>query len=200
MKADKEFYESLRAEVRGIKDGASTNFMMISKGRKNIEEGVDDLRNNQGLNNSKEILALKETIGSLQLQVNILEGQNSNLTRKNKSLEEELTSVRANITSEDTVEKSASKVNEIDPQVYISIVEVAKWAFEQNEDYGRAFKAMLIDFDITPSKELREIMDKYAQQYKQSSLQINTNAFFLHNKVEGNYIDVHENKEVKVNG
>jgi predicted RNase H-like nuclease (RuvC/YqgF family) len=201
MKADKEFYDTLRAEVRGMKDGVSTNYMMISKGVKPIEEdGIDELTVNQGPNNNKEMLALKEKIGSLQSQIKMLEEQNSNLTRKNKSLEEELSSAHTSITAGNTSEESTAKANEIETQVYISIEEIAKWAFEQNEDYGRAFKAMLIDLNISPSKELRELMDKYNQQYRQPSLQINTNKLFLQNKVEGNYVDVHENKEVQLNG
>lgn len=146
------------------------------------------------------MLALKEKIDSLQSQIKMLEEQNSDLTRKNKSLGEELSSARTSITAENTSEECTTKANEINTQVYVSIEEIAKWAFEQNEDYGRAFKAMLIDLNISPSKELRELMDKYNQQYRQPSLQINTNKLFLQNKVEGNYVDVHENKEVQLNG
>ena len=181
MKADKEFYDTLRAEVRGMKDGVSTNFIMISKGRKPIEEvGLDELK----VNTSEEILSLKETIEGLQSQVKILKEQNSDLARKNKSLEEELSSVRTSITAENTSEESTSKAYESDDSVSVSIEEIAKWAFEQNEDYWRAFKVLLVDFDITPSKELRELMDKYNQIYKQSNLLPTGGTVILHQDVQ----------------
>lgn len=187
MKADKEFYDTLRAEISGGKNDVSTNLIMISKGRKPIEE--NDVDESKGLNNSKEILALKEKIGGLQSQIKMLEEQNSDLTRKNKSLEEELSSARTSITAENTSEESTTKANEIDTQVYVSIEEIAKWAFAQGEAVGGKFKEMIYDFDICLSSELKSSIKEHEKQYKQSSLPPNVGTVIMqqeiHNQVNG---------------
>ena len=61
MKADKDFYDTLRAEISGGKNDVSTNLIMISKGRKPKEgDGVNEGNGDQCLNKSKENLTTKK--------------------------------------------------------------------------------------------------------------------------------------------
>lgn len=187
MKADKTFYNTLRAEVQQGEVKHTLSLFMWSHKNK-LKEALKATQQTfdeaviQGKDD--DIQELKEKIEGLQSQVTLLEKRNQELTEKNKELE-------ARAYPEYTYEELCITDEEIDEMIrqqeefeadraacyrrgYISLKEIAKWGNEGTENIAEArlIKEMIRDIMPVQTEEERELVKNIGSAYKLFTKQI----------------------------
>ncbi len=181
MKADKAFYNTLRAEVQQGEVKHTLCLFMWSHNNKQketlkatqqtFEKAVIQHRN-------EEIQELKEKIDGLQSQVTLLEKRNQELTEKNKELEAvaypDYTYDELGITDEDFEEMNRIQEDYEAYQAayyrrgYISLKDIAKWGNEGTGSLAEArlIKEMIRDIMPVQTEEEKELIKNIGSTYK----------------------------------
>lgn len=170
MKADKAFYNTLRAEVN---QGEVKHILCLFKrSRSKVPEKA------QGLPDIRTVEELQERIKGLQSQVELLEKRNQELTEKNKELEAraypDYSDVACQITDEDIDEMIRMQEDYENAQAaqyrrgYISLKEIAKWGNEGTANVGEArlIKEMIRDIMPVMTDEEKNLVKNIGADYK----------------------------------
>ena len=172
MKADKAFYNTLRAEVN---QGEVKHVLcLFTRSRNKVPEKA------QGLPNTQTVEELQERIKGLQSQVELLEKRIQELTEKNKELEAraypDYFDVACQITDEDIDEMIRMQEDYENAQAaqyrrgYISLKEIAKWGNVGTANVGEArlIKEMIRDIMPVMDDEEKELVKNIGADYKKS--------------------------------
>lgn len=171
MKADKAFYNTLRAEVS--QGEIKHALCLFAKSSLEVHEKA------QALPNTQTVEELQERIKGLQSQVELLEKRNQELTEKNKELEAraypDYSDVEFEMTDEDIDEMIRMREDFEEAQAaqyrrgYISLKEIAKWGNEGTASVSEArlIKEMIRDVMHVMTDEERELVKNIGSVYKQ---------------------------------
>ena len=198
MKADKIFYDTLRAEVQQGKVKHTLCLFMWSHKNKLMEACKATRQTYEEAviqDKDDEIQELKEKIEGLQSQVALLKKRNQELTEKNKELEAmvcpDYTYDDLGVTDEDLEEMNRLQDEfEADRAAYyrrgfISLKDIAKWGNEGTASIAEArlVKEMIHDVMPVQTEEERELVKNIGSAYKQSARQFpSVNGDFVLNK------------------
>lgn len=170
MKADKAFYNTLRAEVG--QGEVKHALCLFAKYSHEVHEKA------QALPNTQTVAELQERIKGLQSQVELLEKRNQELTEKNKELEAraypDYSAVEYEMTDEDMDEMIRMQEDFEKAQAaqyrrgYISLKEIAKWGNEGTANVGEArlIKEMIRDIMPVMTEEEKELVKNIGADYK----------------------------------
>lgn len=172
MKADKAFYNKLRAEV--CQGEVRHALCLFAWSRKEVHKESQALsQDNAGM-----VEELQERIKGLQSQVELLEKRNQELTEKNKELEAQVypdySDVKVEITDEDIDEMIRDQEQYQTEQAayyrrgYISLKEIAKWGNEgtANVSEARLIKEMIRDIMPVMTDEEKDLVKNIGVDYK----------------------------------
>ena len=176
MKADKAFYNTLRAEVS--QGEVKHALCLFAKYSHEVNE------KGQALPNTQTVEELQERIKGLQSQVELLEKRNQELTEKNKELEAraypDYSTVEYEMTDEDIDEMIQMQEDFEKAQAaqyrrgYISLKEIAKWGNEGTANVGesRLIKEMIRDIMPVMTEEEKELVKNIGADYKKVQPQL----------------------------
>ena len=170
MKADKAFYNTLRAEVS--KGEFKHALCLFAWSRMKGQEKTQALPRD----NSESIEDLQERIRGLQSQVELLEKRNQELTEKNKELEAIAYPDYQDYEISDKELEEWERMNEEFENAraeqyrrgYISLKEIAKWGNEGTANVGEArlIKEMIRDIMPVMTEEEKELVKNIGTDYK----------------------------------
>ena len=188
MRADKEFFNRLRQEVR---EDVSNSFVIID--RPINEKGENDGDSYQQ-NDDSAIKRMEEKIKALESQLSILKSRNNELIEKNKLLEATIKKYETTPISFE-VEKGSKTISEMNTSsTNLTVSAIAKYArYWCLLDAATAIKMMLRDMVPNPCEEdnqaIQEILIDFIEpQKKAPQINIKTNTFNANqvNEIHGN--------------
>ena len=170
MKANKAFYNTLRAEVSQGEVKHALCLFALSRQEANEQS--------QDLLEAQTVEELQERIKGLQSQVELLEKRNQELTEKNKELESIAYPAYSNVDFSDEEYEEWERLNEEVENAraeqyrrgYVSLKEIVKWGNEGTANVGEArlIKEMIRDIMPVMTEEEKELVKSIGAEYKKS--------------------------------